>query len=94
MRGFPDRGGSSTWPYETSRKASGRLDRIRDDGVLEASMTLGDGFRGAPTFTGSGEFVGMVCETGEWSCRILPAASSSSPSAPETCAAVACSWLR
>ena len=73
VRGFPDRGGSSAWPYETSRKASGRLDRIREDGVLEASMTLGDGFRGAPTFAGSGEFVGMVCETGEWSSRILPA---------------------
>ena len=74
VRGFPDRGGSSTWPYETSRKAYGRLDLIRDDGVLEASMTLGEGFRGAPTFTDGGEFVGMICETGEGSCRIIPAA--------------------
>ena len=72
-RGFPDRGGSSPWPYETSRTASGRLDRIRDDGVLEASMTVSEGFRGAPTFTDGGDFVGMVCEAGQGSCRILPA---------------------
>ena len=72
VRGFPDRGGSSRWPYETSRKASGNLERIREDGVLEAKISISDGFRGAPTFTGSGDFVGMVCEAGGGICRIIP----------------------
>ena len=72
MRGLPDRGGSSSWPYETSRKASGRVDQIREDGVLEVSVSIGEGFCGAPTFTGGGDSVGMVGETADAVCRIIP----------------------
>ena len=71
VRGFPDRGGSTTWPYESSRKATGPLERITEDGLLEARITLADGFCGAPVFAASG-FVGMVSQNRDGACRILP----------------------
>lgn len=40
--------------------------------MLEASLNLTDGFRGAPVFAGDGAFVGMVSETDGGVCRILP----------------------
>ena len=72
MRGFPDRGGSSPWPYETSRKASGRLDRIREDGVLEISMQHRPGVPRRTDVHGQRRLVGMVGETADGVCWIIP----------------------
>jgi hypothetical protein len=58
--GYPDRGGATMWPYSSPRKSSGGFERVADDGLLEAALSVTGGFHGGPVFTDKGEFVGMV----------------------------------
>ena len=58
------------WPYSSPRKSSGTVAQVADDGQIEATLSLSAGFRGAPVFTSSGDFVGAVSATEDGIARI------------------------
>lgn len=68
--GYPDRGGATKWPYGSPRRISGPVERIADDGLVEAAFTPSDGLLGGPVFTDNGDFVGMVVGTNGRAARI------------------------
>ena len=70
--GYPDRGGATVWPYGSPRRSSGPVERVAEDGLLEAAFTPGDGLAGGPVVTDKGDFVGMVVGTRDRSARIQP----------------------
>jgi hypothetical protein len=73
--GYPDRGGSTMWPYGSPRRTSGAVAQVTDDGLIEAALGAAGGFHGGPVFTDKGGFVGMVSEGDGRSGRIHPRAA-------------------
>lgn len=70
--GYPDRGGTTNWPYSPASTASGPFLGLAEGGMmLEASCNATKGFSGGPVFDDQAVFVGMVIGDTDDRSRII-----------------------
>lgn len=70
--GYPDRGGTTSWPYTPASTASGPILGLAEGGmVLEARCNATKGFSGGPVFDDQAAFVGMIIGDTDDRSRII-----------------------